>query len=757
MNDTAEVATAIDPVCGMVVKITDTARRHDHDGATYYFCGEKCRARFQADAWFYLSGNATRRGKLVVAGSQYTCPMDPEILQDTPGTCPKCGMALEPLTPVEGAAPELVDFTRRMWVSGVVALPLVTLAMGPMLGLPVDHWVGMRASNLIQMALATPIVIWAARPFFERGWASVVNRHANMWTLISLGVAAAYAYSVLATLVPAAFPAAYQGPMGVGTYFESAVVIVALVFAGQVMELRARARTGDAIRALLGLAPRVALRVLPDGREVAAPLENIIAGDLLRVRPGEAVPVDGVVTKGSMSVDESLLTGEALPVAKAVGDAVTGGTMALNGSVVMRADRVGQATVLAQIVAMVQGARRSRAPIQGLADRVAALFVPLVVGVAALAGAAWLILGAGFAPAVTAAVSVLIIACPCALGLATPISITTAAARGAQAGVLIKDAEALERLAGVDTLVIDKTGTLTQGRAEVSAVHAVSGWTEADILALAAALEQGSAHPLAAAILRRAGGPVAEVSGFSSVAGKGLMGLVGGQEVALGNAALMADVGVVPDAGAGMAGQTVIYLAVAGALAGSIAVADPVKPGAAAAIAALRAQGLRVVMATGDSWGAAQALGQALGITEVHAALLPADKKALIDGLQAAGARVVMAGDGVNDAPALAAASVGVAMGGGADVAVHSAGITLLGGDLAALVRARRLAVATLRNIRQNLLFAFAYNAIGIPVAAGVLYPATHILLSPMVAAAAMSLSSVSVITNALRLRRVRL
>ena len=702
--------------------------------------------------------------------TQYTCPMHPQILQDTPGNCPICGMTLEPVVATDAPSPELANFTRRMWISSAAAVPLVILTMGALVGLPVRDWIGHRLAGYLEFALATPIVLWAAWPFFQRGWASITNRSPNMWTLISIGVAAAYGYSVVATFLPGVFPGAYQMGMGVGTYYEAAVVIVALVFVGQVLELRARERTGDAIRALLDLAPKTARRILPDGTEYDAPLANIMTGDRLRVRPGDAVPVDGVIEQGASSVDESLMTGEAMPVEKGVGDRVTGGTINKNGSLVMTAGRVGAETVLAQIVAMVSSAKRSRAPIQGVADKISAVFVPVVLIVSVAAFATWMFWGPApaLAYAITAAVSVLIIACPCALGLATPISITTAAGRGAQAGVLIKDAEALERMAGVDTLIVDKTGTLTVGRPALTDVVVLAGIDEAQVLTLAAALEKGSEHPLAEAIVAGAkakakGIEAGDTVGFEAVTGKGVQGTVAGRKVALGNAAMMLDLGLSTAAAEAQAdalrvmGKTAMYVAVDGVLAGIVAVADPVRPKTAAAIRELHAQGLRIIMATGDNERTARAVAGALGIDEVRAGVLPDDKRALIESLRKAGKKVAMAGDGVNDAPALAAADVGIAMGTGADVAVESAGLTLLGGDLMGIVRARKLARATVRNIKQNLFFAFAYNVIGIPVAAGVLYPFTGTLLSPMIAAAAMSLSSVSVITNALRLRRVDL
>ncbi len=758
--------SAIDPVCGMTVTLNPDTRTEAFGGRDFHFCSEKCQTTFKADPWFYASGKAAPKGHEVTAAAQYTCPMHPQILRDAPGHCPICGMTLEPVVASDAPSPELADFTRRMWISAAAAVPLVILTMGGLVGMPVRERIGHGVAGYLEFALATPIVLWAALPFFQRGWASVTNRSPNMWTLISIGVAAAWGYSVVATFLPGVFPDAYRMGMGVGTYYEAAVVIVALVFVGQVLELRARERTGDAIRALLDLAPKTARRILPDGTEYDAPLANILAGDRLRVRPGDAVPVDGVIDEGTSSVDESLMTGEAMPVEKGVGDPVTGGTINKNGSLVMTAGKVGADTVLAQIVAMVSNAKRSRAPIQGVADRISAVFVPVVLMIAVAAFAAWMVWGPApaLSYAVTAAVSVLIIACPCALGLATPISITTAAGRGAQAGVLIKDAEALERMAGVDTLIVDKTGTLTRGVPALTDVVVLAGVDEATILTLAAALEKGSEHPLAEAIMAGAkvrGIEAGDTIGFAAVTGKGVQGTVGGRKVALGNAAMMQDLGLVTTAAEAQAdtlratGKTAMFVAVDGALAGIVAVADPVRDSTAAAIKALHAQGFRIIMATGDNERTARAVAGPLGIDEVRAGVLPDDKRALIAALRAEGRRVAMAGDGVNDAPALAAADVGIAMGTGADVAVESAGLTLLGGDLMGIVRARKLARATVRNIRQNLFFAFAYNAIGIPVAAGVLYPFTGTLLSPMIAAAAMSLSSVSVITNALRLRRV--
>jgi Cu+-exporting ATPase len=764
----AGTETAKDPVCGMTVAVKRDGRHAAFQGETFHFCSEKCQTKFRADPWFYASGRAAGRVKAAPTNVQYTCPMHPEIVRDAPGACPICGMALEPMLPSDEPSEELTDFTRRMWISAAAAVPLIILTMGELVALPVRDWIGHQTASYLEFVLATPIILWAALPFFLRGWHSIVNRSPNMWTLISLGVGAAYLYSLVATFMPGVFPEQYRMGHGVGTYFEAAVVIVALVFVGQVLELRARERTGDAIRALLDLAPKTARRILPDGSEYDAPLENIMEGDRLRVRPGDAVPVDGTVIEGRSSLDESMLTGESMPVEKGPGDAVTGATINKNGSLVIEAGKVGSDTVLAQIVAMVSNARRSRAPIQGLADRVSAVFVPTVVAIAILAFFVWLIFGPepALVFAIASAVSVLIIACPCALGLATPISITTAAGRGAQAGVLIKDAEALERMAAVDTLIVDKTGTLTMGKPRLTDTVALGDVPEADLLSLAAALERGSEHPLAEAIVEGAetqGAMRQDAADFDAVTGKGVRGQIGGRAVALGNAAMMREMGLDTDAAEAAAdslraeGKTAMFVAVDGALAGIVAVADPIKESTAQAIRELHAQGLRVIMATGDNERTAQAVAGRLGIDEVRAGILPEAKKDLIDQLRRDGHKIAMAGDGVNDAPALAAADVGIAMGTGADVAMESAGITLLGGDLMGIVRARKLARATLRNIKQNLFFAFAYNALGVPIAAGLLYPATGLLLSPMIAAAAMSLSSVSVITNALRLRRVDL
>jgi Cu+-exporting ATPase len=752
----------------MQVEVCDASRSRKFGGDTYYFCSAGCQTKFDADPYFYASGHAARANRHAEPGTQWTCPMHPEVIRDESGSCPICGMALEPMLPSDEPSEELTDFTRRLWISAAAAVPLVILTMGEVVGLPVRHWLGHQLSVYVEFALATPIVLWAAQPFFRRGWDSVRNHSPNMWTLISLGVGAAYLYSLAATFVPRVFPAQYSMGDGVATYYEAAVVIIALVFVGQVLELRARERTGDAIRALLDLAPKTARRILPDGTEYDAPLENIVEGDLLRVRPGDSVAVDGEVVDGHSSVDESMITGEPVPVEKSEGDRVTGGTTNKNGTLAIRATQVGADTVLAQIVEMVSGARRSRAPIQGLADRVASIFVPTVVAIAILAFLTWLAVGPepALVFAIASAVSVLIIACPCALGLATPISITTAAGRGAQAGVLIKDAEALERMARVDTLIVDKTGTLTEGRPKLTDVVAFEGDDEDELLSLAAALERGSEHPLAEAIVAGAhkrGLDPGRAADFEAVTGKGVRGTIDGRAVALGNSAMMDELGLAADSAEETAdafraeGKTAMFVAVDGRLAGVVAVADPVRESSAGAIRNLRALGLTIIMATGDNQRTAEAVARQLGIEEVRAGVLPEDKKALVDELRKRGAHVAMAGDGVNDAPALAAAEVGIAMSTGADVAVESAGITLLRGDLTGLVRARKLATATLRNIRQNLFFAFAYNAAGVPIAAGVLYPVLGVLLSPMIAAAAMSLSSVSVISNALRLRRLEL
>jgi len=767
---TGAADTAIDPVCGMTVPLGAGKPSHEHDGIAYHFCAQKCCDRFSADPVFYLCGDHKRKEASAPANSEFTCPMDPEIVQDGPGTCPICGMALEPMSGISDEPNhELIDFTRRLWISVLAAIPLLILTMGPMLGLPVRQWMGEANAIYLEFVLATPVVLWAALPMFQRGWTSLKTRNFNMWTLIMLGVGAAYCYSLVATFLPGLFPDRFQQVGGhVPVYYEAAVVIIALVFVGQVLELRARERTGDAIRALLDLAPKTARRINRDGSEYDAPLENILQGDRLRVRPGESVPVDGVVLEGRSSVDESLVTGEPIAVEKTVGDAVTGGTLNKNGALIVEAQKVGNETMLAKIVDMVSSAQRSRAAIQGLADRVSGYFVPAVVSVALVAFVVWSLVGPdpAFVFAIVSAVSVLIIACPCALGLATPMSIMTATGRGAQLGVLVKEASALERLADVDTLIVDKTGTLTEGRPILTDVVALEGFDEADVLGLAATLEKGSEHPLAEAIASGAeqrGLAIGSTETFLSITGKGVSGQVNGKRIALGNAAMMDDLAIdtrgVADRADALSdqGKTVMHVAIDSHLAGLIAVADPVKESSINAVEALHRDGLQIIMATGDNGRTADAVARALGIDEVRAGLLPEDKKDLIDELHGAGKVVAMAGDGINDSPALAAADVGIAMGTGADVAMESAGITLLKGDLTGIVLARNLARATMRNIRQNLFFAFAYNSAGVPIAAGILYPLTGLLLSPMLAAAAMSLSSVSVIANALRLRTEKL
>ena len=761
--------SAKDPVCGMDVA-RDTAKHFlKHEGAGYYFCSSSCEGKFTAEPAKYLAGKPAAAP--APSGTQYTCPMHPEIVRDKPGSCPICGMALEPMMPSadDGPNPELVDFTRRFWVSAALSIPLLVITMGPMVGLPTRDWIGEPLASWLELVLATPVVLWAALPFFHRGLDSFRNRSPNMWTLISLGVGVAYLYSVVATLFPDLFPHQFRGHGGsVPVYFEAASVIVALVFLGQVLELRARERTGSAIRALLDLAPKTARRIAADGSETEVPLEEVVSGDRLRIRPGDAVPVDGIVLEGRSSVDESMITGEPVPVEKVEGERVTGGTLNKNGSLIMRADKVGADTVLSQIVDMVAKAQRSRAPIQGLADRVSFYFVPAVVVIAVVAFIVWALIGPepSMVFAIVSAVSVLIIACPCALGLATPMSVMTATGRGAQAGVLIKDAEALERFAKVDTLIVDKTGTLTEGRPHLTDVVAADGISGDELLSLAAGLEKGSEHPLAEAIVDGAstrGVTVSDAQDFEAITGKGVSGTVSGRKVALGNAGMMADLGL---DFAGLAsradtlrgeGKTAMFVAIDGKPAGIVAVADPVKASAAAAIRELHDLGLRIIMATGDNARTAKAVAEKLGIDEVRADMLPESKKALVDELRAKGQGVAMAGDGVNDAPALAAADVGIAMGTGADVAMESAGITLVKGDLGGIVRARKLARGTIRNIKENLFFAFIYNVLGVPVAAGVLYPVLGTLLSPMIAAAAMSLSSVSVIANALRLRAIKL
>ncbi len=765
-----EIDTAIDPVCGMTVDVPSSAHHTTRDGKHYYFCHAGCQSKFERDPKRYLEPQS--EPEPAPPGTIYTCPMHPEIEQEGPGTCPLCGMALEPMGisgSDTGPNPELVDFARRFWVGLIFTIPVFVLAMGPLIGLPIKDWIGHRVSAWAELVFAIPVVLWSGWPFFERCVASFRNRSPNMWTLIGIGVGSAFVYSCVAVVAPWVFPQAFRNELGaVGIYFEAAAVIVVLVLLGQILELKARERTGGAIRALLDLAPKTALRLRDDGEDEAVPLEEVHSGDRLRVRPGDSVPVDGEIIDGSSTVDESLLTGEPIPAQKSVGDLVTGGTLNKSGSFVMVAKRVGAETVLAQIVDMVAAAQRSRAPIQKLADLVAGYFVPTVVATALVAFAAWSIWGPepAMAYAFITAVSVLIIACPCALGLATPMSIMVATGRGAQAGVLIKNAENLERFADVDTIILDKTGTLTLGAPRLTDVLTVGEFEEADVLAVAASLERGSEHPLAEAIVagaRQRGMTSDTIDKFEALSGMGVHGLVSGKRAALGNSRMMMEIGIDPEVMDEQAdhlrteGKTAMFVAIGGKLAGVIAVADPIKDTTPAALAALHGEGLRIAMVTGDNARTAEAIAAKLGIDEVHADVLPDGKARIVKELQDSGTKVAMSGDGVNDAPALAQADVGIAMGTGADVAIESAGITLVKGDLNGIVRARRLSKATMRNIRQNLFFAFIYNALGVPVAAGVLYPAFGILLSPMIAAAAMSLSSVSVVGNALRLRAANL
>ncbi|MDP1730827.1 MAG: heavy metal translocating P-type ATPase [Devosia sp.] len=780
----AKYLTATDPVCGMSVDRARAKWMSKHEGQRYYFCSEGCQKKFEAAPESHLGkgdahahahhaapGPSVAPKEPVPAGVKWTCPMHPQIVRDGPGDCPICGMALEPMTPSTDDAPnpELADFTRRMWVSAALSVPLLIIGMGDVFGLPVRQWIGEPLVGWLELALATPVILWAAIPFFRRFLNSLRNRSPNMWTLIGLGVGTAYLYSAVAVLFPGLFPMEFRHQDGgLPVYFEAASVIVALVFLGQVLELRAREETGKALRALLDLAPKMA-RVLRDGREVDVPVAEVRKGELIRVRPGEAVPVDGVVTEGRSHVDESLLTGEPIPVEKHAGEPVTGGTINAEGGFVMRAERVGAEMRLNQIVELVGKAQRSRAPIQDLADKVSAWFVPTVVAVAIVSFVVWWLVGPEpkIAYALVAAVSVLIIACPCALGLATPMSVMVATGRGARAGVLVKDAKAMEGFARVDTLVVDKTGTLTEGKPTLGDVVPLKGMDEGWVLAVAAALERGSEHPIAAAILKGAeqrGAKQLDVADFGSATGMGVTGAIGEHKVALGNARLMAQNNiVVPQAvlelqeARARAGETPVLVAEGGRVIGIVTVTDPVKEGARVAIEALRADGVEIIMATGDAQGTAEAIGGRLGLTRIHASMSPEDKHRLVEDLKREGRKVAFAGDGVNDAPGLAAADVGIAMGTGADVAIESAGITLLKGDLGAILRARKLARATLRNIKQNLWFAFGYNTLGVPVAAGVLFPVFGWLLSPMLAAAAMAFSSVSVIGNALRLNGEKL
>ena len=816
----------IDPICGMEVEPGNAAGKHVRNGQTYYFCSQHCLAKFKEDPEKFLESPASGHAMPghghahehaaahapqldKTEGGTYVCPMDPEVRAAQPGPCPKCGMALEPAAPSapsskteyfcpmhpeivrpepgfcpicgmaleprtvtleEEANPELVDMTRRFWISLVLTAPIFFLAMSDMIpGQPLQRIVSPQLLNWLQLLLATPVVLWGGWPFFQRGWASIVNRSLNMFTLIAIGVGTAYAYSVVATLFPHVFPESFRGHGSeVGVYFDAAAVITTLVLLGQVLELRARSKTSRAIKALLGLAPKTARLLRDDGTETDIPLEQVKPGDRLRVRPGEKIPVDGVVLEGATSVDESMITGEPIPVEKTEGSKVTGGTVNGTGSFVMRAERVGSDTLLAQIVRMVAEAQRSRAPIQKLADIVAGYFVPAVVLVALITFIIWALFGPepAMAYGLINAVAVLIIACPCALGLATPMSIMVGTGRGATAGVLIKNAEALEVLEKIDTLVVDKTGTLTEGKPRLVSVVPVRGQDEGEILFLAASLERGSEHPLAAAIVsgtEKRGLKLADAREFRSITGKGVVGSVDGRNVALGNAKLLEELNIKADALWGQSeelrkdGQTVMYVVVEGALAGLISVADPVKSTTSEAIRMLHDDGIRIVMLTGDNRTTAEAVAKKLGIDDVQAEVLPEQKGEVVKRLQAEGRMVAMAGDGINDAPALALAHVGIAMGTGTDVAMESAGVTLVKGDLRGIAKARRLSRGTMRNIRENLFFAFVYNVLGIPVAAGVLYPFFGVLLSPIIASVAMTFSSVSVISNALRLNKLQL
>ncbi len=768
MSDVSEGVREKDVVCGMQVDPASAAATLDYNGRTYYFCGKGCRDRFVADPGAFL--RPARPVVAAVPGATYTCPMHPEVIRDHPDPCPLCGMALEPRVASldEGPTPELIDMTRRVWIAGVLAAPVTLMAMADMVvGQGAGGRIDPRWTNWLGLALATPVVWWAGWPFFERGWASLVHRSPNMFTLIALGVGTAYTYSAIATVAPRLFPTGFLMGGVIEAYFDTAVVVTVLVLLGQVLELRARSRTGAAIKALLGLAPKTARRVR-DGVETDVPLAEVGVGDLLRVRPGARVPVDGVVTEGHTSIDESMVTGEPVPMEKLAGSPVTGGTVNGTGTVLMRAERVGGDTLLAQIVRMVSDAQRSRAPIQRLADRVSAYFVPAVVVVAVGAFVAWSTWGPEprFALALVSAVAVLIIACPCALGLATPMAIMVGTGQGAQAGVLIKNAEALERLERVDTIVIDKTGTLSEGRPTLAGVVAAEGLDEHEILRYAAGLELGSEHPLASAIIAGARGRGVDVpaaTAFQSHTGRGVAGSVLGRNVVLGNGALMQELAIDVRALAARAeaqrqeGWTVVFLGIDGRAAGFVGVSDAIKASTPEAIAMLHDEGLRIIMLTGDNRTTADAVARRLGLDDVRADVLPAQKRDVVRQLQEEGRVVAMAGDGINDAPALAAADVGIAMGTGTDVAMESAGITLVRGDLRGIARARRLSRATMRNVRQNLFLAFVYNAVGVPVAAGVLYPPLGLLVSPIWASVAMTLSSVSVIGNALRLRRVQL
>ena len=765
----AHSSNETDPVCGMTVDATTKPHHHTHAGRLYRFCSAGCQAKFAAQPEKFLSPRDLAPQS--AEGMIYTCPMHPQIRQAAPGSCPICGMALEPLKAGEdtGANPELIDMTRRFWIGAVLTVPVVILEMGAHIAGPnLHHFISPQLSVWLQFLLSTPVVLWAGWTFFVRGVASVRNRSLNMFSLIALGIAAAFLYSLAATFAPGVFPESLREDRIVPVYYEAAAVITVLVLLGQVLELRAREQTGGAIRALLNLAPKLARRIRDSNDDEEVPLGDVHVGDRLRVRPGDSVPVDGVVTEGHSAIDESMVTGESMPLAKGPGSKVIGGTINGTGSFIMRAEKIGADTLLARIVQMVAEAQRSRAPIQRLADVVSAWFVPAVIMVAVAAFIAWMMLGPppAFAYALVAAVSVVIIACPCALGLATPMSIIVGVGKGAQAGVLIKDAEALERFEKIDTLVVDKTGTLTEGKPRVVAIMAAEGFDDTTILSLAASLERGSEHPIAGAIVSAAtarGLKTETVIGFRSMSGKGVVGKAGKRQAAVGNAGLLNDLGIDSTSLEGRTealrheGATAMFVAIDERFAGVIAVADPIKATTPAALQRLKADGVRIVMLTGDNRITAQAVAAKLGISDVEAEVLPEQKQAIVRRLRNEGRAVAMAGDGVNDAPALAAADVGVAMGTGTDVAIQSAGVTLVKGDLAGIARARALSCATMRNIRQNLVLAFVYNGLGIPLAAGVLYPAFGLLLSPIVAAAAMSFSSASVIANSLRLRFAKL
>jgi Cu+-exporting ATPase len=769
-NDPEPGATAIDPVCGMTVTIKPTSLKSEHAGQTHYFCSAKCQTKFNADPAAYLGDKPAGALVPVAEGMQWTCPMHPEIVRDKAGSCPICGMALEPMMPSleAGPNPELADMQRRFGIGLALTVPVVALEMGAHF-LDLHRWISPQLGNWLQLVLATPGVLWAGWPFFERGWQSLKTRNLNMFTLIAMGTGVAWLYSVIATAAPGIFPPAFRAMGGtVAVYFEAASVITVLVLLGQVLELRARESTGGAIRALLDLAPKTARRIREDGSDEEIPVEQIAVGDRLRVRPGEKIPVDGTVVEGQGAVDESMVTGESMPVSKEAGSPLIAGTLNRSGGLVVRAERIGRDSMLSRIVKMVAEAQRSRAPIQRLADKVSGWFVPSVIAVAALAFVVWAIWGPepAMSYGLIAAVSVLIIACPCALGLATPMSIMVGVGKGAEAGVLIKNAEALERMEKVDTLIVDKTGTLTEGKPSVVAITTAAGIDENEMLRLAASVERASEHPLASAIVGAATARelvLEEPSAVDAPMGKGVIGTVANRLVLVGTAKFLGERGIDTATLAGEAdrlrndGATAVFVALDGKVAGVIGIADAVKESTPAALAALKLAGIRVIMLTGDNKVTAQAVASRLGITELEAEVMPDQKSAIVTKLKAQGRVVAMAGDGVNDAPALAAADVGIAMGSGTDVAMESAGVTLLKGDLRGILAARRLSQATMRNIRQNLFFAFIYNAAGVPIAAGVLYPTFGLLLSPIVAAAAMALSSVSVIANALRLRALSL